>query len=143
MATASVNLRRLSDDVAAIPRSGMIAAAKAAKKIVADEGQRVAGADGMKGKKKRGLKLKARDDIRDTSTGSTCRIQGSIPGWIWATTGTKPHDVRRRKRGPMRVMVVRHPGSPARGAWDRAADRVGAAVPLIFFDQLHEVIRGG
>jgi hypothetical protein len=141
--TASVNLRRLAGDVADIPRVGMIAAAKTAKKVVADEGARIAGSDGLKGKKKRGLKLRARDDIRNTATGATCRIQGSIPGWIWANTGTAPHAIRRRKKGPMRKMVVHHPGTPARHAWDRASNRVADVVPLIFVDELHKVITGG
>lgn len=139
-ATASVNLRRLADDVAEIPRSGMIAAAKAAKQIVKDEGRRVAGADGMKGKKRRGLKLLARDDIRDTADGATCRIQGRVPGWIWATDGTRPHTIRRRKRGPMRKMTVHHPGTAGRGAWFRVVARIEDAVPQIFTDEATRVL---
>lgn len=143
MAAASVNLRRLADDVREIPRAGMIAAAKVAKKIVADEGTRIAGADGMKGTKRRGLKLKARDDIRDTDQGATCRVQGSVPAWIWANTGTAAHNVRTRKRGPLRNKPRRHPGSPGRHAWDRVATRVAAVVPEIFRDQVHEAVTRG
>ena len=140
-ATASVNLHRLADDVAAIPMSGMIAAAKAAKKIVKDEGARVAGADGMKGKKKRGLKLLARDDIRQTADGATCRVQGRVPAWIWATDGTGSHRIRRRKRGPMRKMTVPHPGMPGRGAWFRVIARIEDVVPQIFADEVRRVVR--
>jgi hypothetical protein len=140
-ATASVNLRRLADDVAAIPMSGMIAAAKAAKKIVKEEGSRVAGPDGMRGKKKRGLKLLARDDIRDTGDGATCRIQGRVPAWIWATDGTGPHRIRRRKRGPMKKMTVPHPGMPGRGAWFRVVARIEDVVPEIFRDEAAKVVR--
>ena len=143
MAAASVNLHRLAADVHAIPRAGMIVAAKAAKKIVADEGARLVGADGMRGKKKRGLKLRARDDIRDTPDGATCRVQGSVPGWIWVNTGTAAHDIRRRKRGPMRQMVVHHPGTPGRHAWARCADRIAALVPEIFADEVSEAVRRG
>jgi hypothetical protein len=39
--SASVNLHRLAADVRAIPEAGMIASAKLAKKIVADEGARL------------------------------------------------------------------------------------------------------
>lgn len=143
MAAAAVNLHRLADDVREIPRTGMIAAAKASKKIVQDEGARIAGSDGMKGKKKRGLKLRARDDIRDTATGTTCRIQGSVPAWIWATTGTAAHDIRRRKKGPKRKMVVHHPGTRGRRGWDRVAERIIKVVPEIFADETHRVISRG
>ena len=92
-ATASIDLHRLADEVAAIPFTGMIAAAKAAKQIAAEEGTRAGGP--LKGKKKRGLKLRARDDIRPAGAdGFTCRIQGVSPaGWVWVTTGTSgaPH----------------------------------------------------
>ena len=140
MAAASVNLHALAAEVRAIPEAGMIAAARVAKKIVADEGARIAGADGMKGKKRRGLKLRARDDIRATPNGATCRVQGSVPAWIWATSGTDPHPIRRRKRGPKKVMTVRHPGTPARHAWDRVAKRVAEVVPEIFADAVHEAV---
>lgn len=141
MPAASVDLHRLASDVRAIPEAGMIAAAKLAKKIVADEGARVAGADGMKGKKRRGLKLKARDDIRTTADGATCRIQGNVPAWIWANTGTAGHTIRRRKRGPMKKMVVHHPGTPGRHAWARVAKRIADVVPEVFADLTHEAVR--
>lgn len=143
MAAASVNLHRLANDVREIPHTGMIAAAKAAKKIVDEEGRRIAGADGMKGKKKRGLKLRARDDIRDDGKSTTCRVQGSVPAWVWANTGTRPHDIRRRKRGPMRKMTVHHPGMPPRHAWGPVAKRIAKVVPEIFADEVHRVVSGG
>jgi hypothetical protein len=138
---ASVNLRALSRDVEKIPMRGMIAAAKLAKKIALEEGTRVAGADGLKGKKKRGLKLRARDTIRDTGDGATCRVQGTVPGWVWATSGTDPHRIRRRKKGPMRKMTVQHPGSRGKGAWFRVVARVGTVVPELFADELAKVVR--
>ena len=140
MAAASVNLHALAADVREIPTAGMIAAAKLAKKIVADEGARIAGADGMRGKKRRGLKLRARDDIRPTGDGATCRIQGSVPAWIWADSGTAAHPVRRRKRGPMRKMIVAHPGTPGRHVWRRVSDRVAEVVPQVFADLVHEAV---
>lgn len=143
MPAASVNLHRLAGEIRQIPHTGMIAAAKAAKKIVSDEGSRIAGADGMRGKKKRGLKLRARDEIRDTAHGATCRVQGSVPAWIWANTGTAAHQIRRRKRGPMRKMTVHHPGMPGRHAWTRVSKRIADAVPEIFAEQVSEAVRRG
>lgn len=143
MASASVNLHALADDVRAIPHTGMIAAAKAAKAIVIDEGARIAGVDGMLGHKRRGLKLRARDDIRHTESGSTCRIQGVSPAaWVWANTGTAPHTIRRRKRGPMKKMTVHHPGTPARHAWARVETRIAKVVPEIFRDLVHQAVEG-
>jgi len=141
VAAASVNLHRLADDVRAIPRGGMIAAAKAAKKIVDDEGRRIAGADGLKGKKRRGFKLRARDDIRTAGTTTTCRIQGTIPGWIWVDSGTRAHTTRRRKRGPKRKLLVHHPGSRGTGAWRRVSARIAEVVPRVFADELGQVVR--
>lgn len=138
--TVAVDLHRLADDVRAIPRSGMIAAARAAKKIVDDEGRRIAGPDGMRGKKRRGLKLRARDDIRPTGDTVTCRVQGSVPAWIWATSGTAAHRIRRRKRGPLRKLTVPHPGTRGRGGWRRVAARIDDVVPQIFADELGKVI---
>jgi hypothetical protein len=138
--SASVNLHRLAADVRAIPEAGMIASAKLAKKIVADEGARLYGSDGMKGKKRRGLKLRARDDIRVTDDGATCRIQGSIPAWIWANSGTDPHRIRRRKRGPLKAMTVDHPGTPGRHVWRRVQERIAAVVPQVFADLVHEAV---
>lgn len=138
--TASRNLLALADDLERLPMTGMIAAAKAGKKLINDSGTRLVGADGMKGKKRRGLKLKSRDTIRDTGTGATLRLQGSIPGWIWATSGTAPHAIRRRKRGPMRKMTVPHPGHRGSGVWGDVAERVARVVPQIFADELGRII---
>lgn len=124
MTSAAGELRALAADVKALPRGVAIAVAKTGKDIVAKQGARLAGPDGLKGKKRRGLKLKARDTIRDTAHGTTVRIQGSVPGWVWVNTGTRSHAIRRRKRGPMRKMTVQHPGTRGRHAWDDVADTV-------------------
>lgn len=139
MTRVGADLAALADDIAELPMSTLIDVAKAAKKLVADEGNRIAGADGMRGKKRRGLKLKARDDIRRLEQGAAVRIQGSVPGWIWANTGTAPHAIRRRKRGPMRKMVVHHPGMAGRGAWDRVAERLDRELDQAIDRQMRKV----
>jgi hypothetical protein len=123
-----------------LPRSSMIAAAKAVKAVAAQEGTRAGGP--LVGKKRRGLKLRARDEIRTAGTVTTCRIQGVSPaGWVWVSYGTRPHQIRRRKRGPMKVMTVHHPGTRGRGGWDRVAQRAAVIVPAIFDDQVARVVR--
>lgn len=143
MNTASTSLRGLARDVADLPRVAMISAAKASKKIIDEQGRRIAGADGLTGKKKRGLKLRARDDIRTSGNVTRCRIQGSVPGWIWVNTGTAPHPIRRRRKGPMRKMTVHHPGTRGRHVWAGIVDRIGEQVPAIFADELHRLVSRG
>ena len=135
--TASSNLRATAIAIRAVPMSGMIAAAKAVKEVAAQEGKKLAGPDGLKGKKRRGLKLKARDTIREAGTTVQCRIQGVSPaGWVWVNTGTAAHQIRRRKKGPMRKMTVRHPGTGGRGGWRRVVVRAERIVPAIFADEI-------
>ena len=139
MTDAAADLRALSADVAELPLRLLIDVAKAAKQIVNDEGRRVAGPDGMKGKKKRGLKLKSRDDIRQHGRAASVRIQGSVPGWIWASTGTAPHTIRRRKKGKKRKMTVHHPGTRGRGAWDRVEKRIVDELDAAIVDRVAKV----
>jgi len=138
--TASANLHALAVRLERLPMSSMIAAAKATKKIASTEGTR-AGSP-LKGHKKRGMTLRARDDIRDTGAGATCRIQGvNVAGWVWVNTGTNPHRIRRRKRGPKSKISVQHPGMPGRGYWRNVQKRAAVIVPEIFRDDVHAAVR--
>jgi len=140
--TASRNLRATALALEALPRSSMIAAAKAAKKIASTEGTR-AGSP-IKGHKRRGMPLRARDDIRDAGSATTCRIQGvNVAGWVWRNTGTDPHPIRRRKRrnDPRSRMTVQHPGSAGIGAWRRVQARAAQVIPQIFRDDVHRAVR--
>lgn len=142
--TASRNLHALAVTLERLPKSSMIAAAKAAKKIAADqgrlEGSPLAGSRVQRGR--RAITLKARDDIRDTPTGATMRIQGIPAGvWVWRNTGTRAHDIRRRKRGPKKNMTVRHPGTRGRGAWRKVQARCAVVIPEIFVDDVHLAVR--
>ena len=140
MATASSALRATAIHVRAVPKSGLIAAARAAKQIAADEG-RAAGSP-LVGKKRRGLKLRAVDDIGPYHDGMVCRIQGVAPsGWVWVSVGTDAHDIRRRKRGPKKRMTVRHPGTSGRGGWPRVHARLEKVVPEVINDALVEALR--
>ena len=142
--TASSNLRATALALGALPRSSMIAAAKAAKKIASTEGTR-AGSP-IKGHKKRGMPLRATDDIRDTANGATCRIQGvNVAGWVWRTSGTSAHRIRRRKRKSDKrsKITVPHPGSAGTGAWRNVQARCIELIPQIFVDDVHQAVSGG
>lgn len=137
--TASANLRATAVRLEAIPRSSMIAAAKAAKKVASTEGTR-AGSP-IKGHKRRGMPLRARDTIREAGPVVTCRIQGvNVAGWVWRNTGTAPHAIRRRKRGPRSKVFVDHPGSPGIGAWRRVVERAEVVVPAVFVEDVHRAV---
>ena len=119
----------------------MIAAAKAAKKIASTEG--TAAGSPLKGHKRRGMSLRATDDIRPTSSGATLRVQGvNVAGWVWVNTGTAGHDIRRRKRGPKSRVTVRHPGTAGRGHWRRVQARAAEVIPQIFRADVHDVVAG-
>ena len=124
----------------AVPRSVLIVVAKTLKDIAAEEGAKAGGP--LQGKKKRAMRLKAYDDIRDTDKGATCRIQGVNPaGWVWVTDGTRPHDIRRRKKGPMRKMTVRHPGTRGQQSWRRVESRASQLMIVAFDAEVQKVIR--
>lgn len=138
--SAARNLHATAVALRALPRSSMIAAAKAAKRIAVEEGNR-AGSPLQGKRKRRGMTLKARDDIRDTGTGATLRVQGvNVAGWVWRNTGTAPHPIRRRRRGPMKVMTVQHPGTSGIGAWRRVQKRCADVIPQVFIDDVHKVV---
>ena len=138
--TASANLHALAVRLERLPKSSMIAAAKAVKKVASTEGTR-AGSP-LKGNKKRGMTLRATDDIRPTAHGATCRVQGvNVAGWVWVNTGTRPHPIRRRKRGPKSKVKVQHPGTRGRGAWRNVQKRAVQVVPEIFRDDVHQALR--
>ena len=139
MANGSVLLRDLAGQIRDIPDRAMIPVLKAVKKLAADEGGTMSRVG------RRGAKLKAVDERRDQSltTLVVWRIQGVPVGpWVWATSGTKPHAIRRRKRGPLRKMTVPHPGTAGRGSWDRVVARAEQIVPAAFADTLDDVLRG-
>lgn len=147
MGSVAIELRRTADGVRLIGRAGMIAAVKAVKKIADDEAAKVSGGDGrLTGKKKRGLKLKARDTITERGFETFARVQGVSPAaWVWVNTGTAPHRIRRRKRGKnpkLRVMTVSHPGTRGSGAWRKVRARSEKVVPEIFRDEVRDAIRG-
>jgi len=136
VARASVEIRSIARDVSRIPESGLIAAAKLVKRL-ADEQARTATGDGdMAGNKRRPIKLRSKDKgIRAVDGGRAVLILGTPAGpWVWVNTGTAPHAIRRRKRGPMKKMVVHHPGTRGKQAWTKVIARAEDLVPRIFTD---------
>lgn len=116
---AAVDLRRIAADVAAIPDAGLYAAAKLVKNVALDEARTAVSGGDLLGKKRKPIRLKARDDgIRSVDGGRAILIRGTPAGpWVWVNRGTRPHRIRRRRRGPLRKMSVLHPGTRGRHVW--------------------------
>lgn len=141
MGAAAIKLRRTAGDLREIPRSAAIAAAKAVKAIAKEEAARVSGGDGkLNAGTRRGVPLKARDEITVKGRTTFVRVYGVGGGWVWVNTGTRPHEIRRRKKGPMRKMTVHHPGTRGAGAWRRVVKRAKKIVPEIYADELHAAV---
>jgi hypothetical protein len=140
--TAGDNLHAIAVAIGDVSRAALIEVAKAAKKIANDQGTAAGGP--LKGKKKRSMRLRAFDDIRPTAHGATCRIQGVNPaGWVWVTEGTKPHNIRRRKRGKRSKMTVRHPGTAGRGGWRKVEVAVLDLIVPAFEAEVSKAVGGG
>ena len=141
-ARASVELHRIAADVARIPDAGLIAAAKLVKRVADDTARSTVSGGDMGGKHRRPIRLRARDkSIRPIEHGRAILIVGTPAGpWVWITSGTAPHTIRRRKRGPLRKMTVHHPGTRGREAWTRVVERSTELVPRIFTDLVDRTV---
>jgi hypothetical protein len=168
---AGPTLRRQAGQLAAVPRAGMIRAAKLTKKLAADEAARAVPGGVMhlhrKGKPPRRVKLRARDDIRPAGRQLIrCRVQALPVGpWVWIDTGTGPHVIGRNAKGRRRYKTVgpqrpgtgarlhlgtdwitgpvHHPGSRGHGAWRRVVAATHEQVPALFDDEVVKALRHG
>lgn len=142
MGSVAVALRRRADALADVGPRGMISVARAVKEIGRVEAARATGGSGrMTGKKRRGIRLRVFDTIDQGHSLTFLTVKGRPAGpWVWVTTGTRRHEIRRRKRGPMRKMTVTHPGTRGKGAWRDVQTRARRVVPEIFRDEVHAVL---
>lgn len=137
--TASTNLHRLADDLAALPADALERIEDEADRIVAA----AAPTSSMRGHKRAGLPVRmARNQHPVFATNrATFRVQGTVPGWIWLNTGTRPHRIPRRHRGRKARLYVRHPGSRGRRAWRQVIARLQTTVPRIVMTELTRMVR--
>lgn len=144
MGTVTESLHVRADAVRAVGPAVLTAIATTAKTIGRDEAGKVTGGDGkLTGKKRRGIALGVYTD--EPAQGHTVwflTIKGRPAGpWVWVTSGTRAHTIRRRKKGPLSKLTVRHPGTRGAGAWTRVVGRTKTAVPQIFADAVHAAVR--
>lgn len=159
-------LHRLAAELGDLPATGMVALARAGKRVVEEQARasgvatmRIAGrARGARqtgpARPRRTVRLRARDRITSGQHATTLRIQAVPVGpWVWVTSGTAPHLVGQTNRGRRPQWVrgagydhgvrgpVLHPGARGRRVWTSAAERVTKVAPLVFRDELHELVR--
>lgn len=136
--TGSVVLRDLAGEIRALPLKAIRPTVKQIKLIAVAEGGRMVNVS------KRGVKLRAVDKLLPGKAENVTvwRIQGVPVGpWVWKDSGTRAHDIRRRKRGPLRKMTVRHPGTAGAGNWARVVARAEPIVVAVFTAELDRIIR--
>lgn len=122
-----------------MPFSAMLPTVKQIKQIAAAEGGTMANVS------RRGVKLRAVDRRLPGKADDVIvwRIQGVPVGpWTWRNTGTAAHDIRRRKRGKLRKMTVRHPGATGSAHWARVNTRAEQIVDAVFTRTLADVLAG-
>jgi hypothetical protein len=139
----AIRIERQAAALGAAGQRSMISVNRAVKAIASEEAAKVSGGDGrLTGKKRRGIKLRSYDEIDDGQRVTFGRVKGRpAAGWVWVNTGTRGHDIRRRKRGPLRKMTVHHPGTRGRGAWRKVRTRAERVIPQIFRDEIREALR--
>lgn len=137
--TASGELRRLADDIAALPAAAMARVTDEARRIV----DAAAPWPAMRGKKRGGLPvtMASNQRVRLSGGGATFRVQGTVPGWLWANSGTRGHRIPRRDRGELHRLTVTHPGMRGRHAWARVSAELTRRVPQIVADEMRKVVR--
>lgn len=150
--TAAGQLHRTAVDVGRVPRSGLIATAKAVKSVARAEGGTVQ-LWRKRSRSRRTVRLRAVDTIRGDGTVVRLRVQ-ALPVGVWAFLdgGAGPHPIpkRRARRGapPPRLRIgrgvvtgpVRHPGAGGDRRWRRVVARTERIVPGVFTDQLRRVV---
>jgi hypothetical protein len=145
MGVVAGRMRARARQVADVPRTGVDTAARTVVAIAEREGARVAPRGvGNRGARRR---LAARAEVRP----GQARVRGTpAGGWVWVTTGTRPHrigDARRWLYGPgwahPVLGPVPHPGSRGRGAWGDVETRAVAEVPELFRTLVDEAVAGG
>jgi hypothetical protein len=137
--TASTNLHRLADDLAALPADALERIEDAADRIVTA----AAPVSSMRGHKNAGLPVRMARNQHPKLSASTAtfRVQGTVPGWLWLNSGTRPHRIPRRHRGNKARLYLKHPGSRGRRAWRRVVTELQRTVPQIVTDEIARVVR--
>lgn len=121
--SASTDLTALAAAVRDIPRTATAAAADKVRDLALDNARAAAGGDLLLTGKHRGIPLDVDITAMAQSDGASVRLSGTPAGpWVWIDTGTRPHSIPRRRRGPKSRLRVRHPGTAGKQAWSKTVE---------------------
>jgi hypothetical protein len=149
-------LERTLDEIARLPQTAMVDAAKAVERIAREVGSTIGPV--ALGRKGRRVRLSAVTRIRKRGTSDAeATVWGRPTGpWVWVTSGTRPHTIpKARSRGKQRGtrylkgdsyqhpygLPVQHPGASGRGAWRTVVRRAEVEVPKVFLDAARRAMR--
>lgn len=135
---ASEQLHRIAVYLTAAVPDALEAAGARVVAIAGEEADRVGSP--LQGKRRRAIELTAAATVDRLGDRHVCRIKGTPTGpWVWMDSGTAPHPIRRRRRGPMAKMTVDHPGTrPGRRAWRKVRSRAAGEMRDLIAGELAE-----
>jgi hypothetical protein len=121
--SATEQLRALAVSITAATAT----AARAAGAVIRDEAlsnaRAAAGGDLALSGKHRAIPLDVELTEEIRPDGGTVTVTGTPAGpWRWIETGTKPHTIPRRRRGPKSRLRVHHPGTRGKHAWSTTVE---------------------
>jgi hypothetical protein len=116
--SATDDLHALAVNVTAATVVAARAAGDAIREEALTNARAAAGGDLALNGKHRAIPLDVELADMPQPDGGRVRLTGTPAGpWRWIDTGTKPHSIPRRKRGPKSRVRVHHPGTAGKRAW--------------------------
>lgn len=127
--SASADLTALAARIRDSPRPAVAAAAEAVRDLALENARAAAGGDLLITGKHRGIPLDVTVTDMAQPDGARVRLAGTPSGpWTWIDTGTRPHTIPRRRRGPKSRLRVHHPGTSGKHAWSNTVTAAGELV---------------
>lgn len=120
---SALELTALAGRIRDTPAVAVAAAAAAVREEALSNARAAAGGDLALTGKHRPIPLDVTVTELPQPDGARVRLAGTPSGpWRWIDTGTRPHAIRRRRRGNLSRVVVHHPGTAGKHAWQHTVD---------------------
>ena len=121
--SASEQLHALAVALTAATLPAARAAGAAIRDEALDNARAAAGGDLALNGKHRAIPLDVEITEQAAPDGGRVTVAGTPVGpWRWIDTGTKPHTIPRRRRGPKSRLRVHHPGTAGKHAWSTTVE---------------------
>jgi hypothetical protein len=148
-------LRQVLDNLANVPESAIVDAAKLVEGIARANGGSVT--INRRGKHRRYPLYAVTEYQRDSERAVGATVFGTPTGfWVWKTSGTRGgYSIPKRKprqgssrymygagfAHPVRGQITRKGRASGRRAWDKVRARAEREVPQVFIDAVHNVVK--